>query len=44
MEFLIALVVLILVVWLTKSLLLALIYIAAACLVLYLYRRATRNR
>lgn len=44
MDFLIALVVLILVVYFTKSLIIALAYIAAACFVLWLYRRAMHRR
>lgn len=44
MDFLIALLVLIAVVYFTKSLLVALIYIAAACLVLWLYRKARNGR
>lgn len=44
MEFLIALILLIIVVNFTHSLLVALIYIAAACFVLYLYRKAKSSR
>lgn len=44
MDFLIALLVLIVVVCFTKSLIVALIYIAAACLVLWLYRKAKNDR
>ncbi len=44
MEFLLALVVLIVVVYFTKSVIVALIYILAAGLVLYMYRRARNDR
>lgn len=43
MDILLALIVLIIIVWFTKSLILALIYIAAACLVVWLVRGANRR-
>jgi hypothetical protein len=44
MEFLLALVVLIVVASITKSVLWALVYIVGACIVLAVYRRARSNR
>lgn len=44
MDFILALLILIAVVYFTKSLVVALLYIGAACLVIYLYRKATKTR